>query len=107
MKTLKEIKEDFKETGALEVGEEGDMVCFAKTKRGAWIKFRRTVRAYCGDGDEVDSIKIEDIGVAFLHRITDANRGELVGSPIEHDEDWYVSTHERKGDVEVWYYSTY
>lgn len=93
------LKADFKE--AICLGEEGDMMtCAAKTERGAWIKFRQRMRDDVGE-EEAKEIKLENVGIGWLHLMDDKDREEM---GVEEDNEWFVST-TKKTLYQVWVYT--
>lgn len=71
--------------GACWIGEDGDSACISKSKVGAWIKLRRLTRDDVGEY-EASEIKIEDVGIGFLH-LSDEDETDEWGEPTE----WHIS----------------
>lgn len=95
----KSMIEDLKD--ACYVGEDGAMATQCKTKRGAWIKFRKQVREDCGEY-EASEIKLDDIIKAWAHVATKEEFEEWGG-----ECEWFVNFGEKKEGVRnfpVWYY---
>lgn len=60
---------------AVWIGEDGGACCVATTKLGALRKFRRLMRQDVGESEALE-MKIEDIGIGFLHLPEDRNADE-------------------------------
>jgi hypothetical protein len=92
----KKIKELQKE--AFYIGEEGDIACFAKTKLGAWRKFRARVRKDCGEGWTLDEMEKSNICIGWFRLPTKEDKEEWG------DDCDYIVSYREKSPYEVWVY---
>ena len=79
------------------IGEEGDMAVNCKTKRGAWLKFRKQTRDDVGDY-EANEIEIDDIREGYVHLPTDE---EIELGEVEDDCEYFISRKENENKVWV------
>ena len=93
------IEEFYKElAGAEYIGEDGDMVCVAKSKEEAFKKFILKICEDCGVSD-ADYLDFENIGIGYLFL---ADKDD---EKNDYDSDWYIDySGERKSDYEVFVY---
>jgi hypothetical protein len=88
------------------IGEDGGMVVDAKfTQLGAYRKMRQRWIEDCGkeeweDFKENSHFSPADLGIGFLHLVTDENRDEL---DFDTETEWYVSTKD-KSPYKLWVY---
>lgn len=84
------------------IGEDGGMVVDARfTIKGAYRKMIARLREDCGEAEVTDfkeACKPEELGIAFLHLITDKNKDEF-----DTDSEWYVSI-KQESPYKVWCY---
>ena len=92
-KALQTIKEGLKEQ-ACWVGEDGNAVVAADTEEEALAKFKELwIEAYGEDGPELDELKLEEIGIGWLH-LPDEPNSEF---------EWFVS-YSKHSPFEVFVY---
>ncbi len=81
------------------IGEDGAMATICKTKRGAWVKFRKQVRSDCGDY-EANEVDINDIVVGHA-RIPTKDDIDTWGD----ESEFFVGSGKTLNSIECWFYN--
>ena len=101
LKKLKYASLDIKHVAEY-VGEDGGMVTDCRTRQGALKRFRKLEEETCGR-EEALMIKLEDVGIAYLHLASEISEEERDSMEIG-DDGWYI-TPKVQSPLMVWYYS--
>lgn len=104
MYTYEDVRKEFDEHHALDVGEDGAMVCMADSVEHALQKFKLQITEVGGD-TYAEDLTTDDIGVTFIYltnQLPPDDEGRL--RLEKNDCDWYVELHREKSELEVWHY---
>ena len=97
------LKQAIKELNSVGwIGEDGDMAIACKTKVGAWKRMRAITRDDCGDY-EASEIKIDKIGIGWLHISTPEDKKRFWENHGEENVEWFVEfAHNTPKGRQVW-----